>query len=93
MFYVYAKYLACRMKIEEFVVQQTTNWTFLKKKCQACTDLQLTNATYDLFSNATKILNYTGTLPSGAGIIPNYTSHSPVEMYGIHTVDYNASNA
>ena len=36
MFYVNAKYLARRMKIEEFVVQQTTNWTFLKKKCQAC---------------------------------------------------------
>ncbi len=35
MFYVNAKYLARRMKIEEFVVQQTTNWTFLKKKCQA----------------------------------------------------------
>ena len=39
MFYVNAKYLARRMKIEEFVVQQTTNWTFLKKKCQACHSL------------------------------------------------------
>ncbi len=56
MFYANAKYLARRMKIEEFVVQQTTNWTFLKKKCQACSDNVNRYSTIRLFFQTSILL-------------------------------------